>query len=73
VRRALDLVRNVLRRKPATPSIVCSNCGEPALEGLGDPEVERICIACAVLFRARCTDGDAAACARLEALNPLAT
>lgn len=42
------------------------------MEGLGDPDVERVCMACAVMLQVRCTDGDDAACAHLEALNALA-
>ena len=71
MQRALKLVRSVLRRAPGRVPIACSNCGEPAAEGLGDPEVETICIACAVMLQVRCTDGDSEACARLEAFNAL--
>ena len=71
MQRALKLVRSVLRRAPGHASIACSNCGEPAAEGLGDPEVERVCIACAVMLQVQCTDGDSEACAHLEALNAL--
>jgi len=34
VQRALNLVKNVLRRAPRPASIACSNCGEPAAEGI---------------------------------------
>lgn len=71
LQRALKLVRNALRSAPRPASIACSSCGEPAAEGIGDPEVERICIACAVMLRVQCTDGDSKACAHLEALNAL--
>jgi hypothetical protein len=69
MRRLFDLVRNVVRHSPAAPSIVCSSCGEAAVEGVGDPRVERLCVACAVMLQVRCSEGDPAACARLEALN----
>jgi len=71
VQRALKLVRSVLRRAPRPAPIACSICGEPAAEGLGDPEVERICIACAVMLQVQCTDGNSEACKHLEALNAL--
>lgn len=71
MRRALDLVRHILGRGPSGGPIRCSNCGESAVEGLGDPAVERVCIACAIMFQVRCTDGDAAACTRLNELNAL--
>lgn len=73
MQRALRLIRNVLRRAPRPASIACSNCGEPAAEGIGDPDVERICIACAVMLQVQCTDGDSEACAHLEALNALSS
>ena len=73
MQRALKLVRNMLRRAPRPGSIACSNCGEPAAEGIGDPDVERICIACAVMLQVQCTDGDSEACAHLEALNALSS
>ena len=72
MRRALDLVRRILRREPTREPIRCSNCGESAVEGLGDPGVERVCMACAIMFQVRCTDGDATACAHLKELNALA-
>jgi len=70
--RALDVLRGVLRRAPAEAAAACSSCGEPCIEGLGDPKIERVCMACAVMLLVQCSDGDTKACERLEALNALA-
>jgi hypothetical protein len=39
--------------------------------GLGDPESEVVCLACAIVLQSRCTQGDEASCARIRELNEL--
>ena len=71
MRRALVRLKSVLRRMPKAAPIRCSICGAAADEGIGVPDVDRVCLACAVMLQVRCTEGDMAACERLEALIAL--
>jgi hypothetical protein len=51
---------------------MCARCGDPVSEGLGDPATRVVCLGCAIVLRAQCTDGDRSACDQLRMLNALA-